>query len=88
MTDDTDTTENDASDDGDDLFEISETVRLSREDAAKRLHEIADSLARHNSLEFDRDGLKFTVDVPKEVELEIELEVGEDGTELEIEIRW
>lgn len=78
----------DESSSDDDLLEFSETMRLSREDAAKRLHEIADSLARHNKLTFDREGMKYTVDVPKEIELEIELEMGGDGTELEIELRW
>ena len=36
------------------LLEITEKERLSREDAAARLHALADALARHNDVEFDR----------------------------------
>ena len=71
----------------DDLFETDTTERLSREQAAARLHAIADALARHNSLEFVRGGHRVTVAVPDEVELNVECEVGEKG-ELEIEISW
>ena len=35
-----------------DLLEISEKRNLSREEAAKLLHRIADSLERHNELQF------------------------------------
>jgi amphi-Trp domain-containing protein len=71
----------------DDLLEISETATLTREQAADRLRAIADQLSKHNRLDVRKDGLKFVVDVPDRVELEIELEVGETN-ELEIEIRW
>ena len=47
-----------------DLMEITEKERLSREDAAARLHALADALARHNEVEFERGGLRFTVHVP------------------------
>ena len=71
-----------------DLLEIEEKHEMRREEAAKLLHRIADSLARQNSLEFVREGLKFTVDVPDQVEVELELEIGDDGKSLEIEINW
>ena len=71
-----------------DLFEIDETRRLSREDAAARLHALADALARHNEIEFVRDGRRITVDVPDEVNLKIEVELGDDERELEIELTW
>ena len=35
-------------------MEITEKERLSREDAAARLHALADALAKHNEVEFDR----------------------------------
>lgn len=70
-----------------DLFETEETQRMSREDAAARLHALADALARHNSLELERDGRRVTVKVPDEVNLSIEVELG-DENELEIEITW
>lgn len=70
-----------------DLFEIAETKRLSREDAAARLHALADALASNNSVEFEREGRRITVAVPAEVEMKIEVELGEDN-ELEIELTW
>ncbi len=70
------------------LIEIETKQELEREAAAAVLREIADSLARHNDLEFVRDGLRYTVDVPKIVELEVEIEIGDDGSSLEIEISW
>jgi amphi-Trp domain-containing protein len=71
-----------------DLFEVEETGRLRREEAAARLRELADALARNNELAFDRDGRRVTVRVPDEVELSVEFELGADGGELEIEISW
>ena len=71
-----------------DLVEVSEKQRLSREEAAARMHAIADALARHNEVEFERGGLRFKVHVPDEVELKIEIEIGDDERELEVEITW
>ncbi len=71
-----------------DLFEISRKERLGREEVARRLHAFADDLARHNDIEFDRDGLRFKVHVPDEIELKLELEIGDDGVEMEIELSW
>ena len=39
-----------------DLMEISEKETLSREDAAARLHALADALAKNNDVEFERGG--------------------------------
>jgi amphi-Trp domain-containing protein len=71
-----------------DLMEISERERLSREDAAARLHTLADMLARHNDVEFERAGLRFKVNVPDEVDFKLEIEIGDDERELEIELKW
>lgn len=71
-----------------DVIEISEKERLSREEAAARLHALADALARHNEVEFERGGLRFKVHVPDEVNLKLELEIGDDERELEIELTW
>ena len=71
----------------DDLFEIDRTQRLRREEAAGRLRALADSLERHNSVTFERDGRRVTVDVPDEVVLKVEVEIGEQS-ELEIELTW
>ena len=72
----------------DELIEVSETVQLSREEAADRLRAIADQLSKHNSLEFNQGGLKMTAKVPNQVEVEIEVEITTEGGELEIEISW
>ena len=71
-----------------DLLEIEEKHEMLREEAAKLLHRSADGLERQNDLQFVREGLKFTIDVPDQVEVELELEIGEDGNSFEIEINW
>jgi amphi-Trp domain-containing protein len=70
------------------LVEIKQKDRLQREQAAARLRELADQLSRHNDLEFERDGIAFKVHVPDEVQLKVELEIEDDGSELEIELTW
>ncbi|MCK8609453.1 amphi-Trp domain-containing protein [Agromyces sp. C10] len=72
-----------------DLFEIDDTRRMSREEAAARLRALADALAKNNSVEFERAGRRITVRVPDQVDLKVEVELGEDGdNELEIELTW
>ena len=71
-----------------DIFEISRKDELSREEVARRLHAFADDLARHNDIEFERDGLRFKVHVPDQVTVKVELEIGDDGAEMEIELTW
>lgn len=71
-----------------DLIEIDDERRLRREDAAAWLHALADSLERHNEVEFQREGLRFRVAVPDEITMELELEIEDDGTSLEIELSW
>ena len=71
-----------------DLMEITEKERLSREDAAARLHALADALAKHNDVEFDRGGMHFKVHVPDEVDFKLEIEIEDDERELEIELKW
>jgi amphi-Trp domain-containing protein len=71
-----------------DIFEVEQKETLSREEAAARLRKIADMLAHHNDLEFERDGMHFTVHVPDEVQLKLELEIETDEREFEIEMKW
>lgn len=71
-----------------DIFEVETKERVSREEAAARLRDLADMLARHNDVEFERGGMRFTVSVPDEVELKVELEIESDERELEIELSW
>jgi amphi-Trp domain-containing protein len=72
---------------GMDLFEMDETQTMTREEAADRLRALADSLAKHNSVEFSREGGRVTVAVPDEVRLKVEVELGDDN-EIEIELTW
>ena len=71
-----------------DLIEITDKERLGREEVAARLRAIADMLARHNDVEFERGGMRFKVKVPDQVTLKLELDVESDEREFEIELTW
>jgi amphi-Trp domain-containing protein len=71
-----------------DLFEIDDAQRMSREEAAAKLRLLADALAKNNSVEFERAGRRITVRVPDEVNLKVEVELGDEGNELEVELTW
>ncbi len=60
-----------------DIFSVEQKERLSREEVAERLRNLADMLARHNEIEFDRGGTHFTVNVPDEVDLKMRARGGE-----------
>ena len=47
-----------------DLFDIDDAQRMSREQAAAKLHALADALAKNNSVEFHRAGRLITVRIP------------------------
>ena len=70
------------------LMELKEKTTLSREQAAARLHAIADELGANNDVVIEREHLRFVARVPDEVHLKVEFEIGDDGTELEIELTW
>jgi amphi-Trp domain-containing protein len=70
------------------IFEIEQKETLKREEVAERLRALADMLARHNDIDFERAGMKITVHVPDEVQLKVELEIESDERELEIELKW
>lgn len=70
------------------LIELSDKRKMGREEAAKLLHELADSLARHNGLDLMREGIKLRIDVPSEVNVELEVEIESDESSIEIEISW
>ena len=71
------------------LIEHESEQKMTREDAAARLRALADELSRHNEVGFEKDGTRYTVDVPNEVTFSLEIEVGgEDGSEIEVEISW
>jgi amphi-Trp domain-containing protein len=71
-----------------DILEVEAKETMSREEAAARLRTFADKLAQNNDIEFERGGMQFKVHVPDELTLKVELEVEDDGTELEIELTW
>lgn len=70
------------------LLETETEEQLRREEAAERLRQLADALSRHNQVEFTREGLRYTVKVPDQVEYSLEIEITEEGGEIEIELKW
>ena len=73
---------------GMELIEHASRKRLSREAAAERLRRLADELSRHNEVPFSREGMKYRVAVPDEVTFSLEVEVGDEKSEIEVEIEW
>ena len=71
----------------DELIETTTENVLRREEAAARLRQLADQIARHNQIEFVRDGLRYSARIPDEVTLKLEIELG-DESEIEIELSW
>ena len=69
-------------------LELKEKSTMSREEAAKRLHEIADELASGNDIVLQRSGARFVAKVPDEVTLKVEFEMEDEETEFEIELTW
>ncbi len=69
-------------------IEHSTEERLGREAAAQRLRALADELSSANEVAFVRNGHRFTVAVPDEVSFSLEIEVGDDGNEIEVELKW
>ncbi len=72
----------------DELLKLEERCRLRREEAAARLHAIADELSSGNDIVVERESMRYVVKVPAEVDLKLELEVQEGETEFEIELSW
>lgn len=71
-----------------DLIDHEDEAKLTREAAADRLRQIADQLFRHNEIAVDLNGLRTKVKVPDEVTFSVEVEIGDEGNEIEIEISW
>ena len=70
------------------LFEHETEQRITREEAAKRLRAIADSLERHNQVQVVQHGRDVTIAVADEVDFEFEVEIEGDESEIEISISW
>ena len=71
-----------------DLMEISEKRKMKREEAAQLLRDLADSLARHNGVDFTQEGVKVQVRVPDDVTVEFEVELETEESSIEVEISW
>ncbi len=71
-----------------DIAKLKDKRTMRREDAAARLHEIADELASGNDVIMERDGMRFVVKVPDEIQMKIEVEIEDDEREFEIELTW
>jgi amphi-Trp domain-containing protein len=71
-----------------DLIEISDKRKMRREEAAQLLRDLADSLSRHNAVDFTQEGVKVHVKVPDDVTVELELEIESGESSIEVEISW
>lgn len=71
------------------IFEVEKQETLSRKEIATRLRRLANMLSGDDEeISFERGGMQFSVHVPEQVHLKVELEVESDERELEIELRW
>jgi amphi-Trp domain-containing protein len=70
------------------LMKVETKEEVSREEAAAQLREIADALASHNDVEIEREGRRVVLHVPARVRMEVEVELEDDGGELEVELKW
>ena len=69
-------------------FKHKEAERLSRQQVAERLIDIAYALTAGGPLELSAAGRRVTVPVPNELQLERELKSKGDQVELELGLSW
>jgi amphi-Trp domain-containing protein len=69
-------------------FKHKEAERLSRQQVAERLIDIAYALTAGGPLELSADGRRITVPVANELHLERELKSKGDQLALELELTW
>jgi amphi-Trp domain-containing protein len=71
------------------IFEVEKQGTVSRKEIATRLRRLANMLSSDDEeISFERGGMQFSVHVPEQVHLKVELEVESDERELEIELKW
>jgi len=71
------------------IFEVEKQETVSRKEIATRLRRLANMLSSDDEeISFERGGMQFSVHVPEQVHLKVELEVESDERELEIELKW
>jgi amphi-Trp domain-containing protein len=71
-----------------DIAKLTDKQLLRREEAARRLRDIADELASDNDIVIERGDLRFHVAVPDEVRMKVEVEIESDEREIEIKLTW
>lgn len=72
-----------------DTFEVERRETISRDEAATRLRRIANLLSGSGEeVTFDREGMKFKMTIPDQVDWKVEFEVDDEESELEIELKW
>lgn len=71
------------------IFEVEKQETVSRKEFATRLRRLANMLSSDDEeISFERGGMQFSVHVPEQIHLKVELEVESDERELEIEMKW
>ena len=70
------------------MIEFEWEKKVDRAQAAALLRELAKSLEDGGPVELEQDGWELKLQASDEIEMEIELEVGDGGIELEIELKW
>lgn len=71
------------------IFEIEQQETVTRKEAATRLRRIATLLSSSDEeVVFERSGMRFEVRLPDELNFKVELEMGTEERELEIELKW
>jgi amphi-Trp domain-containing protein len=70
-------------------FEVEKRETLSRDEAATRLRRIANLLSgAEEEVKFERGEMKYKLAIPDEIEWKVELEMDDEESELEIELKW
>ncbi|MBS1891837.1 MAG: amphi-Trp domain-containing protein [Actinobacteria bacterium] len=72
-----------------DGFEVERRETVTRDEAATRLRRIANLLSGSGEeVKFERGGMAFKAAIPDRVEWKVELELDDEESELEIELKW
>ena len=70
-------------------FEVERQETITRQEAATRLRRIANLLSGdEDEAVFERGGMRFEVPLADELNFKIEIEMGSEEREIEIELKW
>jgi amphi-Trp domain-containing protein len=70
------------------MTEIEWETRLNRQQAADLLRGVADGLAAGDAVKLEHDRFELRVEVADEVGLELEIELVDGETVVELELKW